>query len=226
MQAGSNKKAVSKEALHELLGEGSDYIHGRIQGSIGLEPDESEFKALSALASAEMELRRQEQEIDKYLKESVPKLMPNIAFLSDYKMAAELLSKAGSLSKLANMPSGTLQLLGAEKALFRHLRSGAKPPKYGVLFKLKEVVEADRRSRGRIARLFATKLSIAARADAISKRFIGKQLRESLDASLKKIKEKESMPRPERSARYENRQGNQQERWKGKQQRWRGGKRR
>lgn len=195
LKAGANKKQASEQELREIFGESANEMLSRMKQSIGAEPAQDEFKALSAVANAELELARREEEIDAYLKESVPKLMPNISYLVDYKLAAELLSKAGSLNKLAIMPSGTLQLLGAEKALFRHLRSGSKPPKYGVLFKLKEVVEADRRSKGRVARLFATKLSIAARADAITKRFIGKELRESIDASMKRIKEKEkSMP--------------------------------
>ncbi|MDE1873716.1 MAG: NOP58 family protein [Candidatus Micrarchaeota archaeon] len=195
LSAGANKKQATEQQLAEIFGDGSKDLLTWIKNSIGGEPEQGEFAALKAIAGAELELLRTEKEIDAYLKENVPKLMPNVSYLVDYKLAAELLSRAGSLTKLAMMPSGTLQLLGAEKALFRHLRSGSKPPKYGVLFKLKEVTEADRRSRGRIARLFATKLSIAARADAISKRFIGKELREQIDRSLVKIREKEKLPR-------------------------------
>jgi nucleolar protein 56 len=198
IEIGGNKKQADKETLRQTLGEGADEIAQKIERSIGAEPEENEYKALKSLAVAELELMKVEDGIDAYLKECVPKLMPNISYLIDYKLAAELLSKAGSLTKLANMPSSTLQLLGAEKALFRHLRSGSKPPKYGVLFKLKEVVEADRNDRGRVARLFATKLSIAARADAFSKRFIGKQLRESIDGTLKKMKEQGRRSRPHR----------------------------
>lgn len=198
IEAGRNKKEASEKTLHELLGDSAENVIIKIKNSIGADPDEVEFKALSALANAELSLAKEQKEIDDYLRENVPKLMPNVAYLVDYKLAAELLSRAGSLNKLAMMPSGTMQLLGAEKALFRHLRTGSRPPKYGVLFRLKEVTEADKMSKGRIARLFATKLSIAARADAISKRFIGKQLRESIDKGLAKIKEKEKMPRPER----------------------------
>ncbi len=195
LQAGSNKKGASQETLREVFGDRSEDALMRIRQSVGAEPDQGEYRALSALANTEVQLLSMEKEIDAYLKENVPKLMPNVSYLVDYKLAAELLARAGSLNKLALMPSSTLQLLGAEKALFRHLRSGSKPPKYGVLFKLKEITEADRRSRGRIARLFATKLSIAARADSISKRFIGKQLRESIDKNLQRIREKEkSMP--------------------------------
>jgi nucleolar protein 56 len=198
VEIGGNKKQATKEALRQTLGEGAEEIAQKIERSIGAEPEENEYKALKSLATAELDLMKVEDGIDAYLKECVPKLMPNISYLIDYKLAAELLSRAGSLTKLANMPSSTLQLLGAEKALFRHLRSGSKPPKYGVLFKLKEVVEADRSDRGRVARLFATKLSIAARADAFSKRFIGKQLRESIDSNLKKMKEQGRRSGPQR----------------------------
>jgi nucleolar protein 56 len=200
IEIGGNKKQANKEALRQTLGSDADEIALKIERSIGAEPEENEYKALKSLAVAELDLMKVEDGIDAYLKESVPKLMPNVSYLVDYKLAAELLSRAGSLTKLANMPSSTLQLLGAEKALFRHLRSGSKPPKYGVLFKLKEVVEADRNDRGRVARLFATKLSIAARADAFSKRFIGKQLRESIDSTLKQIKENGRRSRPHREA--------------------------
>ena len=185
---GGNKKAANREALQQMLGDGAEDVMQKIQKSIGGEPDANEFKAISAIANLELDLTRSEDGIDAYLKENVPKLMPNIAYLVDYKIAAELLSRAGSLEKLANMPSSTLQLLGAEKALFRHLRSGARPPKYGVLFKLKEVVVADRMDKGRIARMFATKLSIAARADAFSKRFIAKELKETIEKSIEKMK--------------------------------------
>jgi nucleolar protein 56 len=212
VSAGANKKQADKEALKQILGDGAEDVFAKIQKSIGGEPDANEFKAILALVNTELEMIRRENEIDTYLKENVPKLMPNISYLVDYKLAAELLSRAGSLEKLANMPSSTLQLLGAEKALFRHLRTGSKPPKYGILFRVKEVVTADRSDKGRIARLFATKLSIAARADAISKRFIGKMLKESIDKSIAKMKTRPRKPAPQRPEQQNRRF---EPRWKG-----------
>lgn len=193
-ELGANKKSASQEQLKVIFGDSAEQVAQAIQRSIGSEPSSEEFKALSALAGMELELDRIEGEIDAYLKENVPKLMPNVAYIADYRIAAELLSKAGSLSKLAGMPASTLQLLGAEKALFRHLRTGARPPKYGVIFKLKEVTNAERWNKGRVARLFAAKLSIAARADSISKRFIGKELRQELDKGLARISSKKQPP--------------------------------
>jgi nucleolar protein 56 len=190
IEIGRNKKQASKETLEKIVGEKSEDLLEKIQKSIGKEPSEAEYRALKSIASAELELIGLEKEIDSFLKENVPKTMPNISYLIDYKLAAELLSRAGSLTKLANMPASTLQLLGAEKALFRHLRSGSRPPKYGVLFRLKEVASADKRSKGKIARIFATKLSIAARADAFSKRFISEALKSSIEKSISSINSK------------------------------------
>lgn len=187
MEAGRDKRKAGMDVLEKISKDRAGDIMRKIQDSIGNEPSEAEYEVMRSIAGTELELIALERDIDAFLKESVPKAMPNVSYLIDYKLAAELLAKAGSLSKLAEMPASTIQLLGAEKALFRHLRSGSKPPKYGILFRLKEVASADRRNRGKIARVFATKISIAARADAISKRFIGEVLKESLDKSIARI---------------------------------------
>ena len=95
------------------------------------------------------------------------------------------------------MPAGTVQLLGAEKALFKHIKFGSKPPKYGILFKLPEVTNAPREIRGRIARVYATKICIALKADHFSKNFIAEKLKKDLDTSIKRIKESPVKPKNE-----------------------------
>jgi nucleolar protein 56 len=224
VEAGANKKAAGQEQLRDIFGDGAEQVRQAIEKSIGSEPGAEEFKALRALASMELELGRVAQEIDAYMKENVPKLMPNVAFITDYRMAAELLSRAGSLAKLASMPAGTIQLLGAEKALFRHLRTGARPPKYGAIFKLKEVTSAERWNKGRVARLFAAKIGIAARADAISKRFIGKELRQELDRALARIGSKRQ-PQGLRSRRTQPMGGFRPQRGFDRQGQWKRGRR-
>jgi len=86
------------------------------------------------------------------------------------------------------MPSSTLQLLGAEKAMFRALKSGSKPPKHGLIFQHPLVHASPRRMRGRSARALAAKLSIAARADAFSGKSIGAQLRRELDSRMERAR--------------------------------------
>lgn len=186
---GANKKAPDLNQLKEVVGDAAENIHRQVSTSIGREPSEEEFKALKELASVEIGLTKYRDELGSYLEKSVTETMPNVSAMIDYRIAAELLGKAGSLNKLALMPAGTIQLLGAEKALFKHLKFGSKPPKYGVLFKLPQIGNARWDLRGKIARVYATKLAIATRADAFTKNNISALLNESLNKAIKKIQE-------------------------------------
>lgn len=127
------------------------------------------------------------EELQKYIDTTANKLMPNTVYLTNSLTASELLNKAGSMEKLSIMPSSTIQLLGAENALFKHIKFGSKPPKYGLLFKLPEINTARRDTKGRIARVYANKISIALKADYYTKNFIAKELKESLDSSISRI---------------------------------------
>jgi nucleolar protein 56 len=188
-------KDADEEKLGKIL---NDEAHGKkLSGEIkraGSRPElaHNEYEVIKEIAGVEKNLSELQSKLDSFIKESVEKSMPNIAYLVEYKIAAELLAKAGSLNRLATMPASTVQLLGAEKALFKHLKFGSKPPKYGVLFKLSQFSNASKKQRGRLARVYATKICIAARADAYTKRFIAEKLKESLDAATEKImKEKD-----------------------------------
>jgi nucleolar protein 56 len=169
--------------LGQLLGEKADAVGAAIKNSIGREPSGEEFKAIKELADSLLNLYKVRNELDAYLKESSKRIMPNIVYLIDYKVASELLAKAGSMQRLGMMPASTVQLLGAEKALFKHIKYGSRPPKHGFLYKLPDVTSAGKRERGRIARMYATKISIASKADAFSKRFIADTLKEDLEKS-------------------------------------------
>ncbi len=182
---GADKKAAEAESLSKIVGNAAEQIHKIAQESIGREPTADEYEMLKVLAGLEINVAEAQEGLDRYLEVSTKKLMPNITYLIDYKVAAELLGRAGSLSRLAYMPAGTIQLLGAEKALFKHIKFGSKPPKYGSIFKLQQVGGAGRYDRGRIARIYAGKLAIAARADGISKNFIADKLKEQLDKAVK-----------------------------------------
>lgn len=93
-------------------------------------------------------------------------LFPNCSALVGGLVVARLVSRAGGLRELARMPGATIQVLGAEAALFSHLRGGTPPPKHGIIFQHKRVHSAAKRVRGRVARVLASQLAIAARLDA------------------------------------------------------------
>ncbi len=92
-------------------------------------------------------------------------VMPNTSALIGGLVAARLLSHAGSLRQLARLPASAIQVLGARTALFAHLRTGAPSPKHGIIFQHRRVHSAPRQFRGRVARVLAGKLAIAARLD-------------------------------------------------------------
>ncbi len=92
-------------------------------------------------------------------------IAPNLSAILGAAVGARILGRAGSLKKLASMPASTVQVIGAEKALFRSLKTGAQPPKHGLLFQHAMVHAAPRWQRGKIARAIAAKAVIAARVD-------------------------------------------------------------
>lgn len=100
-----------------------------------------------------------------FLGERARLLMPNTTSLVGEEPAIELLYHAGSLRNLALMPASAIQVLGAERALFKHIIHGSPPPKHGALFKVKGMSSLRTKERGHVARYMAGKVAIALRAD-------------------------------------------------------------
>ncbi|MDM7933882.1 MAG: ATP-binding protein [Methanothrix sp.] len=93
-------------------------------------------------------------------------LAPNLSMLAGPVLAARLIARAGGLRRLAELPASTLQVMGAERALFKHLRGHSPSPKHGIIYRHPSVMGAPRRLRGKAARALAGKLAIAARMDS------------------------------------------------------------
>jgi nucleolar protein 56 len=103
---------------------------------------------------------------EKALETSVPRRAPNLSGLLGAELAARMIAQAGGLDRLARLPASTIQVLGAEKAFFEHLRGHAPPPRHGLLFVHPKIQSAPRPQRGKLARALAGKVAIAARLDA------------------------------------------------------------
>lgn len=116
--------------------------------------------------------------LEKDIKKSMKKHMPNLTAVCGGIIGARLLRMAGSLKQLAEFPASTIQILGAEKALFRHLKTGARAPKYGTLLAHEYVANAP--DPARAARKMADKASIAAKVDYFKGEFIGDKLADQL----------------------------------------------
>lgn len=125
--------------------------------------------------------------IEKQIEMDMKKIAPNTSKIAGPLISARLLSYAGGLEKFAMLPASTIQILGAEKALFRFKKEGGKPPKHGVIFQNPLINKAPHKVRGKIARVIATKIAIAAKADAFTKRDISEELKVSMEKKIKNI---------------------------------------
>ena len=137
---------------------------------------EGNLGRVKGLASLAVQLGSLRDGLNGYVESQMKKVAPNVAEVAGATIGARLMAKAGGLDRLAVLPASTIQILGAEKALFRALRTGARPPKHGILFQHQAVHTAPKWQRGKIARTLANKIAIAARVD---------YYRGSEDASIK-----------------------------------------
>ena len=125
---------------------------------------------------------------EKQIEDDMRDIAPNLTNIVGPLIGARLIAFAGGLKKLSSLPASTIQVLGAEKALFRYKKEGGKPPKHGVIFQHPYINTAPRKFRGKIARAMSSKISIAVKADVFTKRDIFKELKPVLDEKVKNIK--------------------------------------
>merc|ERR1712073_220486 len=122
-----------------------------------------------------------------YLQEKMASVAPNLATLIGDTVGARLISHAGSLTNLAKYPASTWEILGAEKALFRALKTKGNTPKYGLIFHSSFIGRAQAKNKGRISRYLANKCSMASRIDCFSDEattIFGEKLRDQVEERL------------------------------------------
>ncbi|QZP38367.1 NOP5/NOP56 family protein [Halobaculum magnesiiphilum] len=132
------------------------------------DPDGPAEERVVSLATRVADLDREADELEAFIESRAPVAAPNLAALAGPVLAARLISLAGGLETLAKKPSGTLQVLGAEDALFAHLRGHGSSPKHGVIYTHEYVRGTRPEDRGSASRALAGKLTIAARIDHYS----------------------------------------------------------
>ena len=171
------------------------------QTSMGADLNGQDLEQIRMLCSQYLSLSETRRKIERYLSEMMKEEAPNISALTGPILGARLIALAGGLENLAKMPSSTIQVLGAEKALFRSLTTGARPPKHGVLFQHALVHGSKRSLRGKISRLLAGKIAIAARTDVFSGNYIGDELKKALLEKVEEIRKKGSRRKVSRKKR-------------------------
>lgn len=157
-----------------------------IKNSMGADFAKHDADAISGFAKVIQELVLEKEKKEHYLELQMKKECPNITEVAGYLIGAKLLTIAGSLRSLVMMPSSTIQLLGAEKALFRHMiNKSSKPPKHGLIHEHIILQRAKREDRGKVARALADKILLAAKIDYFKGEFIGTKLRAELEAKFR-----------------------------------------
>ncbi|MHA2379767.1 MAG: C/D box methylation guide ribonucleoprotein complex aNOP56 subunit [Candidatus Thorarchaeota archaeon] len=159
-----------------------------LQKDIGAPFQPADLAVVRSLGDGVQSLYKKRGDLEGYVAEMMSSVAPNITALVGPLVGARLISLAGSLKDLARKPSSTVQVFGAEKALFRSLKTGADPPKHGIIYQVPEIHTSPYWQRGKIARALAGKVSIAARIDAYSKRDAGESLREKFLERVEEIR--------------------------------------
>lgn len=181
-------EGIPKEKAEELA--------AAAKKSMGAEIGDSDLAVLQSFCELMLDLYKFRAKSEDYVGDVLKQIAPNMTTVVGASLSARLISIAGSLDHLAKMPASTLQVLGAEKALFRSLKTGARPPKHGIIFQYTAIHQAPRWQRGKIARALSGKLSIAARIDAFGGEFLGDKLRDAVNKKVDEIKERYKTPAP------------------------------
>lgn len=134
-----------------------------------------------------IELCKYREDLFEYLQQRMHSVAPNLSALIGEVVGARLISHSGSLVNLAKAPASTIQILGAEKALFRALKTRSNTPKYGIIFHSSFIGRAGAKNKGRISRYLANKCSIASRLDSFSEEptdLYGLKMKEQVEQRL------------------------------------------
>ncbi|XP_010589876.1 nucleolar protein 56 [Loxodonta africana] len=187
-----NRKELNEdklEKLEELTMDGAKAkaILDASRSSMGMDISAIDLINIESFSSRVVSLSEYRQSLHTYLRSKMSQVAPSLSALIGEAVGARLIAHAGSLTNLAKYPASTVQILGAEKALFRALKTRGNTPKYGLIFHSTFIGRAAAKNKGRISRYLANKCSIASRIDCFSEvptSVFGEKLREQVEERL------------------------------------------
>ena len=177
--------------------------------------DIEDLEIMNDYANSIYELQKSRKNIEEYIDHKMESIAPNLRLLVGPTLGAKLISHAGGIKRLAMYPSSTVQIMGAEKALFRHLKSGDRPPKYGLIYQHPQVRGAKWWNRGKIARMLAGKISLAVRRDVFTKT-IDENVAEEFKEKVDEIEKNNPFPTKTTKKRKEEKSKSRNKKRKGK----------
>uniref|UniRef100_A0A3Q3IEG9 Nucleolar protein 56 n=1 Tax=Monopterus albus TaxID=43700 RepID=A0A3Q3IEG9_MONAL len=204
-----NRKELMEDSLEKLEEVVMDNAKAQAileasRSSMGMDISPIDLINIERFSNRVVSLAAYRLELQEYLRSKMSQVAPNLAALIGEVVGARLISHAGSLTNLAKYPASTVQILGAEKALFRALKTRGNTPKYGLIFHSTFIGRAAAKNKGRISRYLANKCTIASRIDCFS----GVENGEIVKKKKKKEAVEETEVQPEESPVAEDGAGN------------------
>ncbi|HJH32366.1 MAG TPA: NOP58 family protein [Methanosarcinaceae archaeon] len=164
-----------------------DDLYGKAASSMGAELTGLDEELVKGFAGNICTMYDTRSRIEEYIVTSMESSAPNLTNIAGALIGARLVSMAGGLERLARFPSSTVQVIGANRALFKHLRGRAPSPKHGIIFNHPHIRNALWWQRGKIARALAAKISLAVRMDVYSGE-LNESLKTGLDKKIESIR--------------------------------------
>ncbi|HUR60823.1 MAG TPA: NOP5/NOP56 family protein [Candidatus Thermoplasmatota archaeon] len=177
------------------------------ESSLGSDLDPADLTVLRGFAAALAAVHDSWHALEARVQELMVTVAPNLGHVVGPVLGARMIALSGGLNRMATWPAGTVQLLGAETALFRHIKEGTKPPKHGILFQHPQVHLAPPWQRGPIARILALAAAKAAKADAFTKNDLRPFLTEEVKKGIERIQRERPRPPVRKAPGYLRNQG-------------------
>ncbi len=190
-------KLVSEKDYFNLIAEHGDresiLANSKIDipDSMGSEIEPEDAEAMKMMAGNILKAIETREDLEKFVQKRMEAFAPNTTQIAGPLIGARLISLAGSMEKLAKMPTSTVQILGAEKAFFKHIREKVNPPKHGIIFQNPVIHRAPYWQRGNISRALSSKISMAVKVDFFGDgKMIADELQKDLERKVAEIKKK------------------------------------
>ena len=216
------KLIAESENREDILENFNEHFSEEIEESTGAEIEESDLAMLKSFAESIYSLQKSRKELENYIDSKMESIAPNLRDLLGSTLGAKLIAHIGSIKRLATYPASVIQIMGAEKAIFRHLKTGERPPKHGLIFQHPSVRGAKWWNRGKIARNLALKITLAVRKDVFSGEY-DPSIAEDYLKKVEQIEKENPFPKKTSQKRAKERKA-EKDKGKGKSKKYKGSK--
>lgn len=216
------KLIAESENREDILENFNEHFAEEIEESSGADIEEEDLLMLKSFAESIYSLQKSRKELETYIDSKMEAIAPNLRDLLGSTLGAKLIAHIGSIKRLATYPASVIQIMGAEKAIFRHLKTGERPPKHGLIFQHPSVRGAKWWNRGKIARNLALKITLAVRKDVFSGEF-DPSIAEDYLKKVEQIEKENPFPKKTIQKRTKERKA-EKDKGKGKSKKYKGSK--